>query len=155
MFSSLSSYLVSGFYPNLDLILFANRVVVGLFFAIAGYHKIFNEDRRAHLVETLERDGIPMVRFNSWWVPLVECLGGIALCFGFISIIASALLLVICLVATCFDGLRSIKATYKILDKADYLDDLLYLPESLYTVMLAVIIVMGPGKWSVDAIILS
>ncbi len=129
-----------------------NRLAVGIFFAISGYHKLFNPARNASLVATLEEDHIPLLRFNQWFVPNVELCAGLALAVGFLSVWAALLLGAVCLVATCTDGIKRI-ASYKPLDKADWLDDMLYLPEVLYGLMLIIVICSGPGAYSLDAVL--
>ena len=62
-------------------------------------------------------------------------------------------LLVICLVAVHTSGKRRLVSSTPI-DRADYLDDVLYLPEVLYLVMLAVVILAGPGPFRLDSIVL-
>ena len=66
-------YMFNGL-DQLDPVLFLNRLVVGLFFAISGHHKLFIKQRHAQLVATLEACGIPYVWFCQWFVPLVEFL---------------------------------------------------------------------------------
>jgi uncharacterized membrane protein YphA (DoxX/SURF4 family) len=118
--------------------------VAGAFFAISGYHKLANKERHAALVSTLESDHVPLVRMNQWFVPAVEMSAGIALTMAYgpaaiVAPLAAALLLAICVVATCVDGFKRI-AEYQPIDKADWLDDLLYLPEVLLAVILVVIV---------------
>jgi len=43
---------------------------------------------------------------------------------------------------------------YKPIDEADRIDDWLYLPETLYAVMLIVVIATGAGPYSLDAVVL-
>jgi putative oxidoreductase len=130
-----------------DVGLAANRVALGAFFAISGYHKLFNAKRHETVRETLERCGVPFVAFNCWFVPAVEFAGGIALLSGVLAPLAAAGLFVICLVATLTDGLDRVPAMRPI-DKADYLDDVLYLPEVLYLLGLLIVITSGPGGWT-------
>ena len=66
--------------------------------------------------------------------------------------IAALGLAAICLVATCTDGVRRIKASGAI-DKADQIDGILYLPEVLYMALLALFITNGAGPISLDAIL--
>ena len=54
------------------LLLFVNRMVVGLFFAISGFHKLFLKQRHEALVETLKDDKIPFIGLFQWFVPSVE-----------------------------------------------------------------------------------
>lgn len=145
-------YLRNGFLAP-DLALTIERVTVGVFFAISGYHKLFNPARHASLVQTLKVDRIPFVRFNEWFVPGVELLAGVALTIGFLSVWSALLLGAICLVATCMDGVGRITERFHPIDRADWLDDLLYLPEVLYGIMLLTVVLAGPTAYSVDALV--
>jgi uncharacterized membrane protein YphA (DoxX/SURF4 family) len=137
-----------------DLAIALNRVVVGGFFAISGYHKLFNAARHASLVETLKRDRIPCVGCCSWLVPIVEFLGGMLLTIGLGSVISALLLGAVCLVATCTDGLQRVREWHPI-DRADWVDTLLYLPEVLYGIMLLTVILTGPERYSLDHLLLT
>lgn len=114
------------------------QACVGSFFCISGYHKLFNAQRHASLVETLKANHIPFVTFNQWWVPFVEFSAGLVLVlnlpFGLVPL-ASLGLLVICLVACITDGRKRV-ASYSPIDKADVIDDWLYLPEVIYAILL-------------------
>lgn len=127
-----------------DLALTVNRLALGTFFSISGYHKLFNARRHATIAETMRTLHIPCPRFNSWFVPSIEFAGGLALLSGILAPLAAIGLLIICLVAVCTDGLGRIPA-FQPIDKADYLDDLLYLPEVLYVLGLLIVIGAGPG----------
>jgi len=129
------------------------RVAIGSFFAISGFHKLFNGARHASLVATFKEDKIPAIRFNEWWVPSVEFLGGAALVVGLLTPLAALGLFTICLVATCVDGVKRI-AGYEPIDRADWLDDLLYLPEVCYLIILAYFIAAGGGQWALDQLII-
>lgn len=133
----------------MDEILLFVRIVAGAFFAISGYHKMFNAGRHATLVRTLRSDHIPFVAFNQWWVPFVELAGGAAVIVGYMTPFAAFGLLVVCVTATCSDGIHRI-AEWKPIDKADWVDDLLYLPETLLAVILLIILVAGAGCYSID-----
>lgn len=135
-----------------DFGLLLARGSVGVFFAISGYHKLFNADRHAKLVETLTADHVPFVRFNAWFVPTVELIAGAALALGMLSTISALLLGAICLVATCVDGCKRVEE-WKPVDFADRVDDYLYLPEVLLGVLLLVTIMCGPGAYSLDAFV--
>jgi uncharacterized membrane protein YphA (DoxX/SURF4 family) len=145
-------YLVTGLSaPNLAITLL--RLSMGVFFVFSGYHKLFNKQRHAVIAQTMAADRIPDARFNSWFVPGVEFLGGLALFFGFLTSLAAFGLVCVCCVATLVDGLKRIPA-WSPIDKADYADDVLYLPEVLYSIILLAIIFTGPGPYSLDDIIL-
>jgi uncharacterized membrane protein YphA (DoxX/SURF4 family) len=138
---------------GVDAVLTVNRVALGTFFAISGYHKIFNSQRHKVLVETFKNLGIPAVRFNQWWVPSVEMFGGMALISGILAPFAAAGLFAVCMVAVCTDCYKRI-AAYQPIDKADWLDDLLYLPEVIYLFGLAIVISMGPGPFTLVGAVL-
>lgn len=130
-----------------DIALLLNRLGVGVFFAISGYHKLFNKDRHALLVATLLECHVPFLKFNQWFVPAVEFLGGLAVISGLFAPLAAFGMVVILAIAIKTDGAKRL-AGYKPIDSADWYCDVLYLPESLYMIMLAVVIIAGPGLYS-------
>jgi uncharacterized membrane protein YphA (DoxX/SURF4 family) len=135
-----------------DAALTLNRIALGLFFAIGGYHKLFNASRHAALTGTLQDDGVHDVPIMQWLLPSVEFGGGSALIVGLLSVLAAFGLFVICIGAIALDAVKRIRA-WQPLDRADWLGDLLYLPESLYCIGLTVVMLGGPGPWSLDAAI--
>jgi uncharacterized membrane protein YphA (DoxX/SURF4 family) len=137
-----------------DIALTLNRIAVGLFFMLSGYHKLFNAERHRVFADELRSLHVHAVGFNQWWVPLVEFSAGSAVLVGLIAPLAALGLLVIILVATATSGPARLK-TYMPIDRADRIDDWLYLPETLYALMLLVIISAGAGPYSLDALILS
>jgi uncharacterized membrane protein YphA (DoxX/SURF4 family) len=136
-----------------DIAVTLNRAAVGKFFMISGYHKLFNAQRRRMMVNELEALHIPAVGINQWWVPTIEFSAGGAVLVGLLTPLAALGLLVIILVASVTSGRQRIKA-YKPIDKADRIDDWLYLPETAYAFMLIMVISAGAGPYSLDAMIL-
>jgi uncharacterized membrane protein YphA (DoxX/SURF4 family) len=136
-----------------DIALTLNRVAVGMFFMFSGYHKLFNAQRHRMLVNELAVLHIPAVRINQWWVPTIEFTAGLAVFIGLLAPLAALGLLVIILVAGATSGRQRIRA-YKPIDKADRIDDWLYLPETLYAFMLIMVVSAGAGPYSLDAAIL-
>lgn len=134
--------------PNAALTL--NRVALGAFFAISGYHKLFNASRHAALTDTLQADGVHAVPIMQWLLPSAEFGGGCALIVGLLSVIAAFGLFVICAGALALDAVKRIRA-WQPIDRADWLGDLLYVPEGLYCIGLTVVMLGGPGPWSLDA----
>lgn len=124
------------------------RTSLGLFFLFSGYHKIFNQSRRATLKATFVADGVYKPAM-MWVIPLAESFGGAALLLGFLTQIAALGLIAVCLGACAFDGVKRIKQ-WSPIDKADVVDDVLYLPEALYIVMLTVLALIGAGQFSID-----
>jgi uncharacterized membrane protein YphA (DoxX/SURF4 family) len=134
--------------PNVALTL--NRVAIGVFFAISGYHKLFNASRHATLTSTLQDDGVHDVPIMQWVLPSAEFSGGCALIVDFLSVLAAFGLFVICVGALALDAVKRIRA-WQPIDRADWLGDLLYVPEALYAIGLTVVMLAGPGPWSLDA----
>jgi uncharacterized membrane protein YphA (DoxX/SURF4 family) len=135
-----------------DAALLLNRVAIGLFFAISGYEKLFSARRHASLARTLQDDGVRAVGVMQWLVPAVEFSAGCALVVGLFSALAAFGLGVICVGAVALDAAKRISA-WQPIDRLDVVGDLLYLPEVLYCVGLAVVVLAGPGRWSADAAI--
>jgi uncharacterized membrane protein YphA (DoxX/SURF4 family) len=136
-----------------DLAMTLNRIAVGFFFMVSGYHKLFNAERHRSIVDELKALSVPAVGFNQWWVPLVEFSAGGAVLIGLLAPLAALGLLVITIVAIATSGHQRIRQ-YKAIDVTDRIDDWLYLPETLYAVMLIVVISAGAGPYSFDALIL-
>src|SRR5271167_4302376 len=136
--------------PNAALTV--NRIALGVFFTISGYHKLFNASRHATLTRTLQDDGVHAVPIMRWLLPSVEFSGGCALIIGLLSVLAAFGLFVISAGAFAFDAVKRIRA-WQPIDRADWLGDLLYVPEALYCIGLTVVMLAGPGPWSLDAII--
>jgi uncharacterized membrane protein YphA (DoxX/SURF4 family) len=136
-----------------DIALTLNRIAVGAFFMLSGYHKLFNAERHQTVVDELKALGIHAIGFNQWWVPLVEFSAGAAVLIGLLAPLAALGLLVLILVAIVTSGPQRIKL-YKPIDEADRIDDWLYLPEVLYAFMLIMVVSAGAGPYSVDAVIL-
>ena len=137
-----------------DIALTLSRIAVGSFFMHSGYHKLFNAERHRALLDELKGLGVPALGFNQWWVPTVEFTAGGGVLIGFLAPLAALGLLVIILVAIATSGRQRIQL-YKPIDEADRIDDWLYLPETLYAVMLIVVVSAGAGPYSLDAVIRS
>jgi uncharacterized membrane protein YphA (DoxX/SURF4 family) len=69
-----------------------------------------------------------------------------------LSALAAAGLFVVCLSALLLDAYKRV-AGWQPIDRADWIGDVLYLPEALYCIGLAVVMLAGPGSWSLDAVI--
>src|SRR6202165_3474240 len=110
-----------------DIALTLNRVAVGMFFMFSGYHKLFNAERHRVFADELRSLHVHAVGINQWWVPLVQFCARAAVVIGFVAPRAALGLLFIILIATATSGRDQIK-TYKPIDKADRIDDWLYLP---------------------------
>jgi len=136
-----------------DFALTLNRIAVGAFFMLSGYHKLFNAERHRSFTDELKGLGVHAVGFNQWWVPSVEFSAGAAVVIGLLAPLAALGLLIIILVAIATSGRQRIKL-FKPIDEADRVDDWLYLPETLYAFMLIIVMSAGAGPYSLDALIL-
>ena len=132
-----------------DLALALVRVAIGGFFAISGFHKLFNPERHAHYTRTLVADHVPAIGFMQWWVAGWEFAAGLLVAVGLFSTFSAGVLMIICVVA-CMAEAPAKVAKYNPIDKADVVDDYLYLPEVLYLITLAAVALAGPGHFSVD-----
>jgi uncharacterized membrane protein YphA (DoxX/SURF4 family) len=137
-----------------DIALALNRIAVGAFFMLSGYHKLFNAERHRAFADELKALGVHAIGINQWWVPSVEFAAGGAVLIGLLAPLAALGLLVIIIVAMATSGPQRIKL-YKPIDEGDRIDDWLYLPETLYAFMLIIVISAGAGPYSLDALILS
>jgi putative oxidoreductase len=129
-----------------------NRATVGTFFTLSGYQKLFKRSRHAELVSTLHADDVHEIRIMQWLIPSAEFTGGLALLSGTLSVIAALGLMVIMSGALCLDGIKRI-AVWKPLDRIDWLDDLLYLPEAPYLLALLLVVLAGPGALTIDSLL--
>lgn len=130
-----------------------NRIAVGMFFMLSGYHKLFNPQRHRAFADELKGLGVHAIGFNQWWVPTVEFTAGAAVVIGLLAPLAALGLLVVILVAIVTSGPQRI-GVYKPIDEADRIDDWVYLPEVLYAFMLIMVVSAGAGPYSLDALIL-
>src|SRR5579863_8037231 len=92
-----------------DIALTLNRIAVGAFFFLSGFHKLFNAERHRTFADELKALGVPAAGFNQWWVPSVEFAAGGAVLIGLLAPLAALGLLVVILVATITSGHRRMK----------------------------------------------
>lgn len=136
-----------------DIALTLDRLAVGMFFIFSGYHKLFNAQRHRALVDELTALHVAALRINQWWVPSVEFAAGSGVFIGLLTPLAALGLLVIVLVASVTSGRLRIEG-HQPIDRADRIDNWLYLPEVLYAFMLIIFVSAGAGPYSLDAAIL-
>lgn len=123
------------------------RVALGVFFAISGGKKLFVVSRTRQMYETLVGAGIPFPHFMTYFASSVEFIGGCLLAIGLLSSLCSAALIIQMVVAITTVRLATIPSGTSFLD---WLDDFLYLPETMYILILIWLICSGPGKFSAD-----
>ncbi len=124
------------------------RVALGVFFAISGADKLFTAGGRQRIYQTLAAAGIPFPQAMASFVSGVELVCGSLVAVGFLSSPACAALAIDMVVAVLTSTLSTMPRG---LSPLNWLDDLLYLPEVLYVLMLVWLMCSGPGEFSIDA----
>lgn len=135
-----------------DLALFVVRLVVGAFFMLAGWNKLFHPVRRTSMHNKMRELNIPFPNFNAVFVPIVETVAGAMLVLGTLSVAAALALATICLVACGAEGIERIES-WSPVNRKDWLATALYLPEVLYLALLVAVVVAGPGRYSIDRVL--
>jgi putative oxidoreductase len=126
----------------------AARVLIGIFFCISGGTKLFVPAQFRVLVQTMVQSHIPFPHANALFVATVEFACGAGLALGLLTPLCAAMLAGDMIVATATNRIHSIQASGFLA----WLDDFLYLPEVLYTLILVWLIFSGPGRYSVDGL---
>ncbi|MGB6944937.1 MAG: DoxX family protein [Bryobacteraceae bacterium] len=127
----------------------AARVLIGIFFCISGGTKLFVRAQFGVLEQTLIQSHIPFPHVSALFVAIVEFACGAGLALGLLTPLCAAILAGDMLVAIATNRIHSIQASGVLA----WLDDFLYLPEVLYTLILLWLIFSGPGRYSLDGLI--
>ena len=127
----------------------AARVLIGIFFCISGGTKLFVPAQFVVLEETMVQSHIPFPHANALFVATVEFVCGAGLAIGLLTPLCAAILMGDMIVAIATNRIHSIHASGVLA----WLDEFLYLPEVLYTLILVWLIFSGPGRYSVDSLI--
>jgi putative oxidoreductase len=125
------------------------RVSVGLLFFLSGRGKLFVPARRDQMRETITRAGLPRPELTAPVMSAIEFTCGALLCLGLFTPLACVMLMGIMLGALVTTQLPRVKAA----SAADWLGDVLYLPEVLYVVILLWLLFAGPGWLSLDRLV--
>ena len=130
-----------------DAAIFAARIGVGLMFFLSGFYKLFTAESAKKMRQTMVEAGIAAPRQTAWFVSACEFAFGALLTLGLLTSFAAAILFVISLVALIRVSSKSVEGTSVGYRLSSYLD----LPETLLLIILAGLIVAGPGLYSLDA----
>ncbi|MEO5715103.1 MAG: DoxX family protein [Luteolibacter sp.] len=116
------------------------RIMIGWTFFLTGKGKLANFDRTTHFFESLK---IPAPAFHAGFVGGLEMVGGILLLIGLCSRLISVPLLFSMIVA------------YLTADREAFasISDFTAAAPFIYLCVTLVILVFGPGKFSLDALI--
>lgn len=126
----------------------AVRILIGLFFCISGGTKLFVPSQLIVMQRTMVQSHIPFPHVSALFVSSVEFACGGALLLGLLTPLCAALLAGDMIVAVLTNRIGSIHTS-----GLAWLDDLLYLPEVLYVLILMWLLFSGPGPYSIDALI--
>jgi putative oxidoreductase len=124
------------------------RVSLGIFFAVSGGNKLLVPSHTRQMYKTLVGAGIPFPHFMTYFVSSVEFISGCLLVIGLLTTVSCAALIIQMIVAITTVQIAMIP---KGLSFLNWLDELLYLPETMYIVILIWLICSGPGRLSVDS----
>ena len=127
----------------------AARLLIGIFFCISGGTKLFVKPQFAVLEKTMVQIHTPFPHATALFVATVEFACGAGLALGLLTPLCAAMLMVDMIVATATTSIHSIQASGALA----WVDDFLYLPEVLYTLILFWLIFSGPGRYSLDGFI--
>jgi putative oxidoreductase len=127
----------------------AVRVLTGIFFCISGGTKLLVPAQFSMMEHTLAESHIPFPHANALFVSLVELACGAGLAVGLLTPLCALVLTVDMIVAVATNRIHSIPASGVLA----WLDDFLYLPEVLYVMILVWLIFSGPGRYSIDGLI--
>ena len=127
----------------------AVRVLTGIFFCISGGTKLLVPAQFSMMERTLAESHIPFPHANALFVSLVEFACGAGLAVGLLTPLCALVLAVDMIVAVATNRIHSIQASGVLA----WFDDFLYLPEVLYVMILVWLIFSGPGRYSIDGLI--
>jgi len=145
-----------------DAALFVARVLLGVFFILARFRFFYdpsrpdcwlNADRCESLTRKLAHCGMrTSPRAWAWVAALVEVGAGFAVLIGFLTMPAAFGLLVTLLLATKCTARAKVFEQNPV-DKLDCVACYLWRVEGLYIGLALIILLAGPGSFSVDALI--
>jgi putative oxidoreductase len=128
-----------------SILLLVIRLYWGWQFFLTGKGKLSDPEKPAQFFASL---GIPLPHAQAILVGTTECVGGLLLLFGLASRVASIPLAVVLIVAYLTADIQLVKNIFNDPDKFFAADEFLF----AYAVVL--ILVFGPGRFSVDWLLL-
>jgi putative oxidoreductase len=143
-YSKLASRLAPERSVPQSLLLLVVRLYWGWQFFATGKGKLTNIAKVGEYFQSL---GLPLPQVTATLVGLTESIGGIFLLIGVLSRLTSIPLTILLVVAYCTADLEAVKSIFSNPDKFLSADPFLF----LYAVML--MLVFGPGRFSIDWII--
>jgi len=141
------------------------RLTLGSFFVLARFRsfydpskpkgcRAFNGERFGSLRRKLCACGFQRgLVFWTWVTAIVEVGGGLALIVGFLTTVAAIGLLVLTLRATMCTAWQKISEQNPV-DSIDCIACYLWRVEGIYIALAVLIVLLGPGAYSLDALLL-
>lgn len=128
-----------------DLALLLVRLAIGLMFALSGYFKLTDPQRKEKMASSLAQAGVPKPLTPLF--SAAELLGGISVVLGLWTVPGAVVLLVITIGALVTTAIPNAKGA-----GIHKLENVLYAPEMPMAVGLLVLVAHGAGAWSLDGI---
>ncbi|TZF98649.1 DoxX family protein (plasmid) [Chryseobacterium panacisoli] len=135
------------------------RILIGLFFFVAGFNKLFHPVFQGYMLNTISTIGFPFPQFTANFTAFCECIFGLFLMLGFWTRISSVFLMIIILVALFTHDLGTIPkelipvkpetGVYE-MDPFTWLSYFLYLPQMLYLLFLLLFLFQGCTGFGID-----
>lgn len=148
IFSSLIKFVLTGDRRWEWLPILVARVSLGLFFAVSGYHKLFNPTKHEDLIHLMAEIGLPFPEFMAIFLAAVEFFGGLLLMVGLFSTICAIALTIAMIVAIITVEIDAIIP--KGIGFLDWMSWFLYLPQVMYVILFVWLMITGPGRFSID-----
>ncbi|MBK1896735.1 DoxX family protein [Chryseobacterium paridis] len=151
--------ITSKFEKNSKNIYIICRILIGLFFFIAGFNKLFHPIFQGYMFNTISSIGFPFPGFTANFTAFCECIFGLFLMIGLWTRISSVFLIIIILVALFTHDLNTIPkelipikpetGVYE-MDPFTWLSYFLYLPQTLYLLFLTMFLSQGCVGFGID-----
>ncbi|WP_420421124.1 DoxX family protein [Simkania sp.] len=129
--------------------IFVTRIGIGIFFILSGFFKLFDAEQHEKLLKTMISANIPFPEFNSYFVPLIELLGGALILIGLLTSLSALVLLIVMVTAIVTERIAAVAMHGGLL----LVENFFYLPEVLYALIFFWLFFSGPGKVSFDYVI--
>ncbi|WP_261512317.1 DoxX family protein [Chryseobacterium paludis] len=151
---------ISNFEKNSKNIYIICRILIGLFFFIAGFNKLFHPIFQGYMFNTISNIGFPFPQFTANFTAFCECIFGLFLMIGLWTRLSSVFLIIIILVALFTHDLATIPkelipvkpetGVYE-MDPFTWLSYFLYLPQTLYLLFLTLFLSHGCVGLGIDS----
>lgn len=151
---------ISNFERKSKTIYIICRILIGLFFFIAGFNKLFHPIFQEYMFNTISNIGFPFPGFTANFTAFCECAFGLFLMLGLWTRLSSIFLIIIILVALFTHDLATIPkelipikpetGVYE-MDPFTWLSYFLYLPQTLYLMFLMMFLFQGCVGFGIDS----